>query len=419
MRRLSFSAMGLSSPNPPVAALILDDSGRILASGHTQISGGFHAERAAYTNWKETLSRESLEQKNISHSLVVSLEPCTHFGKTPPCRDLILSEKPKELVIGFKDPNPLVASGDWGRYKEQGIVTRLAPEVAKYSFPYLFGFFTRMKKEKPWIWIKSAVTKQGFYASEAEERVQITSESSDYYLQMLRGKFDAIVVGPKTVSTDEPSLNFRLTEESFRKRGDVTKLFVSDNEKFFFSPGKEFLENLLTETNEKERYDFHIGQIQSFQPYRIFMLGESQVLSKTFVEKQSDLNLQMGKRGCIFYRILAKNSKKSDMKSKEDSKLLELSDFPIDSFYSDEGGLFLQSLAKREIGTTILEVGSFLYEFVKDHLEEEDCILTVEGNSNVTISDGKKFAGFSEGELVSGFQVGEDRWNLHCLSKRV
>lgn len=411
--------MGLSSPNPPVAALILDDAGRILASGHTQISGGFHAERAAYANWEETLSRESVEQKKIPHSLIVSLEPCTHFGKTPPCRDLVLEEKPKELVIGFKDPNPLVASGDWNQYKEQGIVTKLAPEVAKYSFPYLFGFFTRMKKEKPWVWIKSAVTKQGFYASDAKERVQITNEASDYYLQMLRGKFDAIVVGPKTVSVDEPSLSFRLTENSFQKRGNVTKHFTSDQEKFFFSPGKEFLESLLTETNEKDRFAFHLDRIRSFQPYRIFVLGENQLLSESFIKKQSDLNSKLGKKGCIFYRILTKNSKKQDFKTKEDFLLSNLSDFPIDSFYPDEGELFLRSLAEREIGTAIFEVGSFLYEFVKDHLEEEDCILTIEGNQNVSISHGKKFSGLSDGELVSGFQVGEDLWNLRSLSKPV
>jgi len=408
--------MGLSSPNPPVAALILDDSGRILASGRTQISGGAHAERAAYANWKESLSEQSKDQKT-THSLIVSLEPCTHFGKTPPCRDLVLGERPKELVIGFKDPNPLVNSGDWNLYRENEIQVRLAPEVTKYSLPFLFGFLTRMKKKKPWIWIKSAVTEQGFYAPNDHRRIQITSKSSEYYLQILRGKFDAIVVGPKTIEVDEPSLDFRLSEDSFLQRGNVKKQFSSNEEKFFFSPGKEFLENLLVGSDEKERYDFHLNNIHSFQPYRIFVLGENQILSDGLIRKQHDINLKSGRKGCIFYRIIGKDFQIRNSSKKEEERLFELSDFPVSHFHSDEGGLFLESLGERGINTAILETGSFLYEFVKGHLENEDCILTVVGNKSVTIPDGKKFAGFAQGEPLSRFEVGEDQWNLQSISK--
>ena len=90
LARLSFKAMGKSSPNPPVACIITDTNNNILSFAETQINGTNHAEREAYSQYTSSQS----------HNLYVTLQPCTHHGKTPPCSDLILKYHPKNLIIG-------------------------------------------------------------------------------------------------------------------------------------------------------------------------------------------------------------------------------------------------------------------------------------------------------------------------------
>jgi pyrimidine deaminase RibD-like protein len=92
--------MGFSSPNPPVACVITDLNDNILSSAHTQKTGFNHAEREAYLKLGENFSEK--------HNLYVTLEPCSHFGRTPPCLDLLLKYKPQKVFLGIKDPNPLV-----------------------------------------------------------------------------------------------------------------------------------------------------------------------------------------------------------------------------------------------------------------------------------------------------------------------
>ena len=91
--QLSFQATGLSSPNPPVACVITDLQGNLLSSGHTDRVGGFHAERRAYQNSQVPLEKDQ-------HIVYVTLEPCSHKGRTPPCIDIILQHQPKALIYG-------------------------------------------------------------------------------------------------------------------------------------------------------------------------------------------------------------------------------------------------------------------------------------------------------------------------------
>lgn len=92
--------MGYSSPNPPVACTITDLDDNILSEAYTQKVGENHAEKEAYRKLGNNFHRP--------HKVYVTLEPCSHFGKTPPCLDLILTKKPQKIIIGSRDPNPLV-----------------------------------------------------------------------------------------------------------------------------------------------------------------------------------------------------------------------------------------------------------------------------------------------------------------------
>jgi len=130
---LSFQATGISSPNPPVACVITEIDGNIISTGYTQIIGNNHAEREAYSNFK-----------NVPHYTFVTLEPCTHFGRTPPCLDLILQQKPKKLFIGNLDQNPIVKkNSNLQKLSELGIEVILDENIKKISDSFLEGFFSR------------------------------------------------------------------------------------------------------------------------------------------------------------------------------------------------------------------------------------------------------------------------------------
>ncbi len=396
--------MGRTSPNPPVAACITSSEGKILSRGNTQITGKNHAEREAYLHAADLPSY---------HQLFVSLEPCTHQGKTPPCRDLVLSQKPQQLQIGWKDPNPLVHSGDWDVYRKEGITVSLDPNLARVSIPFLFGFFQRIRYDRPWVWIKSAVNERGEYSPSEERRAPVSSKESEYYLQILRAKFDAVVVGPKTITVDEPSLDFRISESSFAEKGKPVSL-VSDEASSFFSPSKGFLKSLFEISPEKKIFEKHKEDVISYQPYRVFVYGEGQVFSRSFIDKQIRLNEMYGKKLCLFFRICKEGSSVSLEKEISDTDLSLLSDFPVEDFFPSQGDLFLRSLSSKGINTVLLEAGSFLFHFVRNHLTEEDCILTVTGSRQESLwKEGKLFPGWKEGKEAAKFKLNADIWQLN------
>ncbi|MDZ4726494.1 MAG: dihydrofolate reductase family protein [Leptospira sp.] len=410
---LSFLAMGRTSPNPPVAAVICDDTGNILVSGNTQITGLNHAEREAYLLFDKNhfAIKSDKETSFISHQLFVSLEPCTHFGKTPPCKDLILQKHPNSLIMGWRDPNPLIETGIWDDYKTANIETKLHPLLAKGSLPFLHGFFQRIKKNRPWVFVKSAITSDGFYAANDNQRIAISSEGSNFYLQMLRAKFDAIVVGPNTIELDSPSLDFRLDEKSFYAKGEVSKIDFG-NISDFFSHGEQLLDSLFSESNA-ESYSEHLAEIHTYQPWRIFILKEGMKLPLDFIQKQNDLNEKYGKKLCLFYLLISENRNITIDDSNINSNIKELfslTDHPITKISMHDGEKFLNHLAKLGINTVIFEAGSFLWEFIKNHMDSNDCILTIQ--SPKELNEGKTFLGINQYEKQAHFQVGSDLWQL-------
>jgi diaminohydroxyphosphoribosylaminopyrimidine deaminase/5-amino-6-(5-phosphoribosylamino)uracil reductase len=194
---------GSVSPNPMVGCVIVCED-RIIGEGWHRQYGGPHAEVRAI---------EDAEQKRNGHLLpdstaYVTLEPCSHTGKTPPCADLLIRKKLKKVVVCNLDPNPLVAGRGIkkliaaGIQVETGILEKEGLELNK-------RFFTAMQKQRPYVILKWAETADGFIGKKGGPPVPISGALSNMRVHKWRAEEDAILVGFKTALADNPRLNVR------------------------------------------------------------------------------------------------------------------------------------------------------------------------------------------------------------------
>ncbi len=190
------------NPNPKVGAVIVKD-GQIVAEGYHQIYGGSHAEIVAIENAKGV----DLE----GATLFVNLEPCSHFGKTPPCVDSIIEKKFGKVVIAMVDPNPLVNGKGIEKLRQNGIEVEIGvfEKEAKWINRY---FIKNVKVGKPYIILKVAQSLNGAIATFDFKSKWITNENSREYGWKIRSEVDAIVVGRRTVLKDNPLLNLHEIE---------------------------------------------------------------------------------------------------------------------------------------------------------------------------------------------------------------
>lgn len=206
-RCLKLASLGLPSamPNPSVGAVLVYKD-RIIGEGYTSPYGGSHGEVNCINSVRE------IDKKFISHSqLYVSLEPCSHFGKTPPCTNLIVEKKIPEVIIGCVDTFSKVAGRGIKRLQEHGInvtVGVLEEECRELNK----RFFTFYEKRRPYIILKWAQTQDGFVAPLPSLHAQnrwITGEQSSQWVHKMRSMEMAILVGKNTVLTDNPNLTTR------------------------------------------------------------------------------------------------------------------------------------------------------------------------------------------------------------------
>lgn len=187
---------GQVSPNPLVGAIVLDENGNIIGEGFHQKYGEAHAEVNA-------LNQAS--GKVFGGTIVVNLEPCSHFGKTPPCSDLIIEKGIKKLIIGMIDPNPKVSGNGIQKCIDAGIEVQVG--ILEDKCRELNEIFIKNQiQKKPFIAIKIATTLDGKIATKIGSSKWITSEKSREFVQKLRNKYDAILTGSGTVIADNPSM---------------------------------------------------------------------------------------------------------------------------------------------------------------------------------------------------------------------
>jgi diaminohydroxyphosphoribosylaminopyrimidine deaminase / 5-amino-6-(5-phosphoribosylamino)uracil reductase len=197
---LAEKGRGLVSPNPMVGCVIVKE-GKIIGEGWHQKYGGPHAEVNAIND----VADKSLLQ---DATIYVTLEPCAHFGKTPPCADLICQYPIKKVVIANTDPNPLVAGKGIRKIKEAGIEVTTGI-LEKEAYLLNIRFFTFFNKKRPYIILKWAETSDGFIARKNYDSKWISNEYSRTLVHKWRTEEDAIMVGTKTALYDNPSLNSR------------------------------------------------------------------------------------------------------------------------------------------------------------------------------------------------------------------
>lgn len=198
---------GLVSPNPMVGAVIVAGDGRIIGEGYHHRYGGPHAEVNAIN------SVASSEKKLLKSSTIyVTLEPCSHYGKTPPCAQLIIDTGIPRVVVGSADPFPEV-SGRGIRMLRKAGVEVIEDVLRKECDELNVRFLTAHRLQRPWIQLKWAESADGFMAGIDEEGnpypVQFSTPVSSVWMHRRRSMVDAIMVGSRTLATDRPRLDCR------------------------------------------------------------------------------------------------------------------------------------------------------------------------------------------------------------------
>lgn len=202
-RALALAAQGHPNvyPNPLVGAVIVKE-GRVIAEGYHQAYGGPHAEIHALQNATESV---------VDATMYVTLEPCSHFGKTPPCAHAIIAAGINKVVVASVDPNPLVSGQGIALLKEAGISVEMSgDDTAQQALNH--RFMTVMKQQRPFVILKSAMSADGKIATVTGESKYITGPAAREAVHRTRARVKAVLVGSQTAQCDNPSLNVRYFE---------------------------------------------------------------------------------------------------------------------------------------------------------------------------------------------------------------
>ncbi|MBI2653186.1 bifunctional diaminohydroxyphosphoribosylaminopyrimidine deaminase/5-amino-6-(5-phosphoribosylamino)uracil reductase RibD [Candidatus Woesearchaeota archaeon] len=202
---------GLTSPNPMVGCIIVK-RGRIVGKGWHKKAGTEHA---------EILALQEAGKKAMHSTMYVNIEPCSHWGRTPPCTEKIVGAGVREVIIGMKDPNPVVDG--FRELKFRGVKTKIG--ILEKGAKKLNEIYIKyMRTKKPFVIIKVAMSADGRIATKTGDSKYITSKEARAYVHKLRTEVDAVMVGLNTVIRDNPELTPRLV-----KGKDPLKIVVDSN----------------------------------------------------------------------------------------------------------------------------------------------------------------------------------------------
>lgn len=251
---------GLTSPNPLVGCVILDKDGNEISTGYHHKYGENHAERDAL------FKLHNGEEKG--GTLIVNLEPCSHYGKTPPCADLIIERGLKQVIIGMQDVNPLVAGNGIRKLKKAGI--EVVENVLEYECKQLNEIFIKnMTKNEVFVAIKTATTLDGKIATKSGSSKWITSEKAREEVKKIRNRYDAILTTSSTILADNPTMAHRKKIILDRKlRTNLESPIYKEGEIYLFNETLDMFEgciNFIKTPVENEKLDLQFILQKAFE----------------------------------------------------------------------------------------------------------------------------------------------------------
>ena len=284
MRRcfdLALLGRGNVSPNPKVGAVIVYND-QIIGEGYHKKYGQSHAEVNAIA---------SVEDKNLlkESTIYVNLEPCCHWGKTPPCANLIIESKIKRCVISNKDINPKVYGGGIKLLQDNGVEV-ISGVLEEEGLFLNRRFFTNQKENRPYVILKYAQTLDGFIAPE-EKGDWISNEAMKVWVHKQRTEEDAIMVGYNTVLLDNPQLNVRHYSGRNPKRVVYDKYLTLSKEKNVFDNSQETcILNYVKEGREENNVFLKLNENKPFVEQALERLYEQKICSIVVEGGEKTLN---------------------------------------------------------------------------------------------------------------------------------
>lgn len=196
--KLAQKACGNTSPNPLVGCIALDKNNKIISQDYHKSYGQYHAERLVLNNLK----------KGQAYTLIVNLEPCCHYGKTPPCTDIIIEKGVKKVVYGMKDPNPLVAGKGIQRLKQAGLEV-IGPILEDECKKLNEIFIINKTQNRTFVALKTATTIDGKISTQNGDSKWITSDVARNEVKKFRKYYDAILTSSATILADNPKMEHK------------------------------------------------------------------------------------------------------------------------------------------------------------------------------------------------------------------
>lgn len=260
---LAEQAIGLTDPNPRVGCVILAPDGRELGAGHTQAAGQAHAEVMAL---RDAAARGHDVR---GATAIVTLEPCSHHGRTPPCCDALIAAGIQRVVAAAQDPNPQVAGQGLARLRAAGLQVELADTAFEAASRELnIGFFSRMQRGRPFVRLKSAISLDGRTALPDGRSQWITGEAARTDGHAWRRRAGAILTGIGTVLADDPRLDVRLVPTARQplrlvldpqgRMPSSARILQPPGETRVIGPGRADLPSLMTELGAQGINELHV-----------------------------------------------------------------------------------------------------------------------------------------------------------------
>lgn len=219
---LAKQAQGETSPNPLVGCIVLNDIGEIISTGYHKKYGENHAERDALL--------KLVDAKNCT--LIVNLEPCSHYGKTPPCADLIIEKGVKRVVYGMKDVNPIVAGNGLKKLIDAGIEV-IGPILEDECRKLNEIFIKNQVEHKTFVALKTATTIDGKIATSTNDSKWITSDFAREEVRNIRKRYDAILTSSSTILADNPTMEHKCKVILDRKLKTNSQMTIYKQGKIF------------------------------------------------------------------------------------------------------------------------------------------------------------------------------------------